>query len=72
MMPILSAKNESRDFYKLTDFIRRLIAVPDSKVRDQSEAENKAKRTSGLPPPALPTPNLSLAFVPPAQLPPQR
>lgn len=46
MKPILSAKNESGDFDKFTDFMRRLVAVPHSEIKERLDAEKEAKRTS--------------------------
>jgi hypothetical protein len=46
MKPRPSAKNESGDFDKFTDFMRRLVAVPHSEIKARIEAEKEAKRTS--------------------------
>jgi hypothetical protein len=46
MKPIPSAKNESGNFDEFTNFMRRLVAVPHSKIKAQLDAEKKAKRTS--------------------------
>jgi hypothetical protein len=44
--PNQTAKNETGDFDKFTSFMRRLIAVPHSEIKEQLEAEKKAKRKS--------------------------
>ena len=46
MKPINPEKNVSGDFDKFTNFMRRLIAVPHSEIKDQLDAEKEAKRTS--------------------------
>jgi hypothetical protein len=43
--PTGSAKNETGDFAKFTDFMRRLVAVPHSEVKAKLDAEKAAKRT---------------------------
>lgn len=45
MKPIPST-NKSADFEEFTDFMRRLVAVPHAKIKDQLDAEKAAKRTS--------------------------
>jgi hypothetical protein len=42
--PILSAKNEPVDFAQFTDFMRRVVAVPHSKIKAKLDAEKQAKR----------------------------
>jgi hypothetical protein len=44
--PNQTAKNETGDSDKFTDFMRRLIAVPHSEIKARIEAEKEAKRTS--------------------------
>jgi len=39
-----TAKNETGDFGKFTDFMRRLVAVPHSEIKAQLDAEKKAKQ----------------------------
>ena len=41
---ILSAKNEPVDFAQFTDFMRRVVAVPHSKIKAKLDAEKDAKR----------------------------
>jgi len=43
--PNPSAKNETGDFAQFTDFMRRLVAVPHSKIKEKLAAEKAAKRT---------------------------
>jgi hypothetical protein len=43
--PNPSAKNETGDFAQFTDFMKRLVAVPHSKIKEKLEAEKAAKRT---------------------------
>jgi hypothetical protein len=40
-----SAKNETGDFARFTDFMKRLVAVPHSEIKARLEAEKKRKRT---------------------------
>lgn len=42
--PTASAKNETGDFDRFTDFMKRLVAVPHSEIKAQLDAEKKAKR----------------------------
>jgi hypothetical protein len=42
--PTLSAKNETVDFAQFTDFMRRVVAVPHSKIKAKLDAEKRAKR----------------------------
>lgn len=42
--PKPSAKNESGDFVKFTNFMRRLVAVPHSEIKAQLDAEKQAKQ----------------------------
>ena len=48
--PKPSAKNESGDFDKFSDFVRRLVAVPNSEVKASMEAEKKQKKSSSASP----------------------
>jgi hypothetical protein len=43
-IPSQTAKNEPVDFAQFTDFMRRVVAVPHSKIKAKLEAEKKAKR----------------------------
>jgi len=40
--PTLSAKNESGEFAKFTNFMRRLMAVPHSEIKAKLDAEKRA------------------------------
>jgi hypothetical protein len=40
----LSAKNETVDFAQFTVFMRRVVAVPHSKIKAKLDAEKQAKR----------------------------
>lgn len=42
--PTSSAKNETGEFDRFTDFLRRLVAVPHSEIKAQLDAEKAAKR----------------------------
>jgi hypothetical protein len=44
--PTLSAKNETVDFAQFTDFMRRVVTVPHSKIKARLDAEKQAKRKS--------------------------
>jgi hypothetical protein len=44
--PESSAKNDTGNFDKFTDFMRRLVAVPHSEIKARLDAEKEAKRTS--------------------------
>ena len=44
--PKPSAKNETGEFDKFTDFMRRLMAVPHSEIKARLDAEKETKRTS--------------------------
>jgi len=44
--PNQTAKNETGDFDKFTNFMRRLVAVPHSEIKARIEAEKRAKQTS--------------------------
>jgi hypothetical protein len=46
MKPTNPAKNETGEFDKFTDFMRRLVAVPHSEIKARLETEKEAKRTS--------------------------
>jgi hypothetical protein len=41
--PEPSGKNETGDFARFTDFMRRLVAVPHSEIKAKLDAEKKAK-----------------------------
>jgi hypothetical protein len=41
--PTRSAKNETGDFGKFTNFMRRLVAVPHSEIKAKLDAEKLAK-----------------------------
>jgi len=41
-----SAKNEPVDFAQFTDFMRRVVAVPHSKIKATLDAEKQAKRAA--------------------------
>jgi hypothetical protein len=41
-----SAKIDTDDFDRFTDFARRLMAVPHSHIKAKLDAEREAKRTS--------------------------
>jgi hypothetical protein len=42
--PKPSAKNETGDFAKFTNFMRRLVAVPHSEIKAQLDAEKQARK----------------------------
>jgi hypothetical protein len=44
--PTASAKNETGDFERFTEFARRVISVPHSVIKARLDAEKEAKRTS--------------------------
>ncbi|SRR6266571_854136 len=41
---VFSSKNETGDFGKFTNFMRRLVAVPHSEIKAKLDAEKQAKR----------------------------
>jgi hypothetical protein len=43
-LPISPAKDVQGDFAQFTDFMRRVVAVPHSKIKARLEAEKEAKR----------------------------
>lgn len=45
-MPILSAKIETGNSDRFTEFMRRLVQVPHSEIKSKLDAEREAKRTS--------------------------
>ena len=45
-LPTASAKNQTGDFDRFTEFARRLIAVPHAEIKSRLDAEKEAKRTS--------------------------
>jgi hypothetical protein len=53
--PISPAKDAQGDFAQFTDFMRRLVAVPHSKIKARLEEEKrtKKKRVSVSPDPAV-------------------
>lgn len=42
--PKPSAKNESGDYAKFENFMKRLVAVPHSEIKSKLEAEKRAKK----------------------------
>lgn len=46
MKPSDSAKNMNGDFDHFKSFMRRLVAVPHSEIKERLDAEKEAKRTS--------------------------
>lgn len=44
--PTASAKNVTGDSATFVNFMRRLVAVPHSEIKEQLDAEKMAKRTS--------------------------
>jgi hypothetical protein len=42
--PDQTAKNDTSDFAKFTDFMKRLVAVPHTEIKAQLDAEKKAKK----------------------------
>ncbi len=44
--PTSPAKNVQGDFGQFTDFMRKLVAVPHSKIKAALDIEKEAKRTS--------------------------
>ena len=42
--PKPSAKNESGEFDRFTNFMRRLVAVPHSEIKAKLDAERRAKQ----------------------------
>jgi hypothetical protein len=42
--PKPSAKNETGDFGKFTNFMQRLVAVPHSEIKAKIDAEKQAKQ----------------------------
>jgi hypothetical protein len=43
--PTTSAKNVTGDFSQFENFMRKLVAVPHSKIKARLDAEKEAKRT---------------------------
>ena len=43
--PTTSAKNVTGDFSQFTDFMRKLVAVPHSKIKARLDEEKREKRT---------------------------
>jgi hypothetical protein len=43
--PTSPAKNVEGDFEQFTSFMRKLVAVPHSKIKARLDAEKEAKRT---------------------------
>jgi hypothetical protein len=54
-LPIFPAKDPQGDFAQFTDFMRKLVAVPHSKIKARLEEEkrSKKKRVSVSPDPAV-------------------
>jgi hypothetical protein len=46
MKPKPSAKNESGDFERFSNFARQILSVPHSEIKAQLDAEKAAKRTA--------------------------
>jgi hypothetical protein len=46
MKPDTSAKNETGDFDKFTDFARQIMSVPRSAIQPELDARKERKRTS--------------------------
>jgi hypothetical protein len=44
--PTASAKNETGDFDRFTEFTRRILSVPHSEIKAKLDAEREAKRTA--------------------------
>ena len=44
--PTSSAKNETGEFDRFTEFTRRLVSVPHAEIKAALDAEKAAKRTS--------------------------
>jgi len=44
-VPEASAKIETGDFDRFTEFTRRLVAVPHAEIKAKLDAEREAKRT---------------------------
>jgi hypothetical protein len=45
-LPEPSAKIETGDFDRFTDFVRRIVSVPHFEIKSRLDAEKEAKRTS--------------------------
>jgi hypothetical protein len=43
--PITSAKNDTGEFDRFSDFTRRILSVPHSEIKAKLDAEKTAKRT---------------------------
>ena len=43
-LPTTSGKNDTGEYDRFTDFMRRLVAVPHSEIKKQLDAEKAAKR----------------------------
>jgi hypothetical protein len=43
-LPISPAKDVQGDFAQFTDFMKRVVAVPHSKIKAKLDAEKQAKR----------------------------
>jgi hypothetical protein len=46
--PTPSAKNETGDFGRFKEFMRKLVQVPHSEIKARIEANREAKRTSNV------------------------
>ena len=47
-VPEASAKIETGDFDRFTEFTRRLVAVPHAEIKSRLDAEREAKHTSKI------------------------
>jgi hypothetical protein len=47
-LPTPSAKNETGEYDRFTDFLRRLVAVPHSEIKTQLDKEKKKKQKAKL------------------------
>ena len=45
-LPTTSGKNDTGDFDRFTEFMRRLLSVPHAEIKAKLDAEREAKRTS--------------------------
>jgi hypothetical protein len=43
--PIPSAKNDTGEFERFSDFTRQILSVPHSEIQAELDAEREAKRT---------------------------
>ncbi len=47
-LPTPSAKNETGEYDRFTNFLRRLVAVPHSEIKTQLDKEKKKKQKAKL------------------------